>query len=337
MFPCATSPSVFVLSACGKLPLCPTDASKFVAAASTPPTLYPISAIRFIDSDADVPNYVQLMQSYSQGLNTVEQLISEEDTQYHATIKRARQIKQDAVKMIVKEMDAVEQKLNSLHASVAMKLANVKSDINIAKTEKDAKLGSTSQLLVDCNGKKTAEFYSPFVADVVGQLKLMMHSQDIPADADTYFQQLFPKVEVPKPPPVTPEQPPKPTETPKKRPAEAACSICNKDIEEVFHACSETVQCLDCFERAVANACFGGRAVCPKCGGVPLEVYRNRGMKECVYCSRKLRLTEVAHWCAKNSAIVCEKCVSRVARAGICRRCNSQMNRREKLSTVTKP
>lgn len=323
-----------MLAACGKLPLCPADASKYVAAASTPPALYPISALHFIDTEADVPQYVQFMQTYAQGLNTIEALILEEETQFQATIKRVQQLKEDAIKLVTKELDLVGKKLTALHTSVAQKLVNVKSDINIAKVEREARLGSTSQLLLDCSGKKTAEFYSPFVVDFMAQLKLTLHCQDIPTDADNYFKELFQRAETLKPSNTATEiaqkPPAKAAETPRKRPAalDRRCSICSGELEEVFHQCKEAIECLDCLERAIATACFGGRAACPGCGGVPLEVYRHRGMKECVFCSRKLRLTEVAHWCDDNTTIVCEKCIARVIRSGQCRKCGHSLARR---------
>lgn len=271
------------------------------------------------------------MQTYAQGLSTIEVLISEEEAQFQSTLQRVQQLKEAAVKLVSKEMDIVAQRLTTLHTSVAQKLVNVKSDINIAKTDKEARLGSTSQLLLDCNGKKAADFYAPFVGDVVTQIKMIIHSQDIPTDADHYFKELFPRPTHAEKPQDCPAKPsPKPAETaapPKKRPGERKCSLCSEGLDEVFHQCTETTQCLDCFEKAVATACFGGRAACPKCGGVPLEVYRHRDMKCCVYCSRKLRLTEVAHWCNK-SAILCEKCIPRVLRAGQCSKCGHSIPRR---------
>lgn len=307
-----------------------------MAAASTPPTLYPISAIHFIDTEADIPQYLQLMQTYGQGLSTIEGLICDEETQFQTTLQRIQQLKEAAVKLVTREMDTVAQRLTTLHTSVAQKLINVKSDINIAKTDKEAKLGSTSQLLLDCKGQKAADFYAPLVGDLVTQIKMIIHSQDIPTDADHYFRDLFPRQEAPKHAEKQQECPakqhPRPVDKivpPQKRPrTERKCSLCREGLKEVFHQCTETNQCLDCFEKAVATACFGGRAACPKCGGVPLEVYRNRDMKECVYCSRKLRLTEVAHWCGNNSAILCEKCVARVWKDGKCIKCGHDITHR---------
>lgn len=188
---CAEKPQSFALAAIGKIPLCPADADKFVSSARVRPTLYPISAINFIDSEADMPAYIEKMKGLNRGSEIVEQLLSDEDDKFQSAMQKLQSQKEEMSRIVIKEYDTLLCKLRSLHSSIASKLVNCKNDIHIAKETKDAMLSSFSQSVVDSNGGKSGEFYAGIVKDVCRQTQQAIQSTAVPADADQYLQSLL--------------------------------------------------------------------------------------------------------------------------------------------------